>query len=382
MLADAIARVRGDVLAERALRGRDFTHVIALGKAAEALAHGAWRAAGGCIEGGFVALPRGYTTGELPRAAPFEYHLGGHPLPDRESLAAGAALARFVAALPRAAVVAVLLSGGASATVELPAAGIDLRFLRRATRWLLGSGLPIEAVNRVRVRLSRLKGGGLAGLLGRRRAGGWVLSDVAPADPLWVAGAPLGAVPPGPLPAAVPAWLSARLDAVDRPCAASVPLECLGGNADAVAAVQAQGAEAWPDLGGDAAELGADLAGRLLRSPPGIYVSGGEPTVRLPPRPGRGGRCQQLALAAAVVLAGRDDCRLLAAGTDGHDGTDPVAGACIDGGTVARGRAAGLDPDGALSRADAGRFLAASGDRVTTGPTGTNVNDLVIALRG
>jgi hydroxypyruvate reductase len=97
--------------------------------------------------------------------------------------------------------------------------------------------------------------------------------------------------------------------------------------------------------------------------------------------PGRGGRCQTLALAAAVALEGVPDVLLLAAGTDGRDGASEDAGALVDGGTVARGTLSGLAPTECLERADAGRFLEASGDLIHTGPTGTNVMDLVIGLR-
>jgi hydroxypyruvate reductase len=103
--------------------------------------------------------------------------------------------------------------------------------------------------------------------------------------------------------------------------------------------------------------------------------------VRLPAAPGRGGRCQSLALAAAVVLRECPGGLLLAAGTDGSDGPGEDAGALVDAGTVDRGREAGLEAGTCLAMADAGRFLAASGDLITTGPTGTNVMDLVFGLR-
>jgi hydroxypyruvate reductase len=124
------------------------------------------------------------------------------------------------------------------------------------------------------------------------------------------------------------------------------------------------------------------LAQLLQEAPPGVvHVWGGETTVTLPAHPGRGGRCQQLALAAARELAGRDDAWLLAAATDGSDGPGDDAGALIDGGTIARGEAEGFDAAAVLARADAGRFLEASGDLLATGPTGTNVMDLVLGLR-
>ena len=135
-------------------------------------------------------------------------------------------------------------------------------------------------------------------------------------------------------------------------------------------------------LQGPAADAGQRLASDLQRAAAGVHVWGGETSVRLPPHPGRGGRNQHLALAAAIELAGRSDCVLLAAGTDGSDGPTDAAGALVDGDTLARGETEGLSPRTALQQADSGRFLEASGDLLETGPTGTNVMDLVIAWKG
>jgi hydroxypyruvate reductase len=131
---------------------------------------------------------------------------------------------------------------------------------------------------------------------------------------------------------------------------------------------------------GDAERLGRRLAGQVTALSRGsLRVWGGETTVRLPPQPGRGGRNQQLALAAALALDGHPGIALLAAGTDGIDGASEDAGAIVDGGSVLRMRDGGVDPRRALRDADAGTALAASGDLVHTGPTGTNVGDLLIA---
>ncbi|MGH8272037.1 MAG: DUF4147 domain-containing protein [Gammaproteobacteria bacterium] len=376
----ALAAVRGDSLSEEALRGHDFSHVIALGKAAEALAAGAWRAARGKLQSGFLAMPGGYATGDLPPAAPFERHQGAHPLPDKTSLAAGAALLNYVAALPTDAQVVVLVSGGASAAVEVLAPGVDLAFSRRANRWLIASGLAIADINRVRAGLSQLKGGGLARSLMRIRATAWVLADVSGGGLEWVGGGLLSPTPAGKLPP-LPTWLEERLATTPHQDSLRMPLQRLAGNEEAVAAVVAEGAQEAGSLNGDAVERGIEIGAALAAGAPGLYVWGGEPTVRLPENPGQGGRCQQLALAAATVIAGRDDCYLLAGGTDGWDGSAAIAGACVDGDTLERGRAQGLDPRRALAAADAGRFLDASGDLLRTGPTGTNVNDLVIALK-
>lgn len=369
--------MRADRLAERALHGERRSHVITLGKAADALAAGAWRALGAGLQGGFIGQARGYA-GEAPPAPVFERHLGGHPVPDAGSLASGRALARFARALPADARLAVLVSGGASACVELPAPGVGLELLRRANGWLLASGLPIAAMNRVRAGLSGLKSGGLARLLGARKVAAWVLCDVPDGRLEAVGGGPLGFLDE-PLPP-VPDWLRPR-SRRPLPPVPSVPLLRLAGNEELVAAVVRAGARPAGRLDGEARALGLRIGRRLKAGPPGLAVWGGEPRVRLPGHPGRGGRCQLLALAAAVELEGEANGWLLAAASDGWDGTDPVAGACIDGSTLARGRAAGLDPEACLERADAGRFLAGSGDQVRTGVTGTNVNDLVITLK-
>jgi glycerate 2-kinase len=137
-------------------------------------------------------------------------------------------------------------------------------------------------------------------------------------------------------------------------------------------------------LDGDAAELGVRLVESLARRPAGIVqVRGGESTVRLPAQPGRGGRNQHLALAAALELErrGLHSVSLLAAGTDGIDGASRDAGALVDDETCQRGRDAGGDPAVSLARADSGTFLEAAGDLLHTGPTLTNVGDLVLGLR-
>jgi len=112
-----------------------------------------------------------------------------------------------------------------------------------------------------------------------------------------------------------------------------------------------------------------------------VHVWGGESVVRLPPRPGHGGRNQHLALAAARIIAGRRDLFLLAAGTDGTDGASDDAGALVDGESCARIALAEIDVEESLRSADSGTALAAAGDLIHTGPTGTNVGDLVIGLK-
>ena len=134
-------------------------------------------------------------------------------------------------------------------------------------------------------------------------------------------------------------------------------------------------------IDGAASTAGQRLAQSLSHAAPGVHIWGGETTVLLPAQPGRGGRNQSLALAGALELQRRDDAMLLALGSDGSDGPTEDAGGLVDGGTIARGERAGLDAAHCLESADAGTFLEASGDLVHTGPTGTNVMDLVLGLK-
>jgi len=135
-------------------------------------------------------------------------------------------------------------------------------------------------------------------------------------------------------------------------------------------------------IDGDALAAGTRLAQVLLTAPAGeVQIWGGETTIQLPSHPGRGGRNQSLALSAALALQGQEHSWFLSVGTDGTDGPTTDAGALVDGGTVARGEAGDVSARQALALADAGSFLAASGDLIQTGPTGTNVMDLMLGLR-
>jgi len=318
-----------------------------------------------------------------------------HPVPDASSLVAGTELVNFIEGAPRDATLLVLTSGGASSLVEQLAADLGAEQLARVNRWLLRSGMDIHGMNRVRKALSRIKGGRLAAHLGGRSALNLVISDV-PGDDLRSIGSGL-LVPHGPADVSLeglilPDWLAALTERAeplpDEATFDRVRSVIVARSADAQSAAARRGeAQGYAVHGhdallcGDASAAGRRVVEEVLRGPPGLYVWGGETTVRLPPNPGRGGRNQSLALAAALQLRGHDGVWLLAAGTDGTDGPGLDAGALVDGQTVTRGKNAGLDAGQSLARADAGTFLEASGDLLRTGPTGTNVMDLVLALK-
>lgn len=369
--------------------------LIALGKAAQSMAQGALDALGDRVLDGLVISKAGHMDGALLNAAGLNCLEGAHPVPDERSLRAGRELVEFIQSRPKDRQLLFLISGGTSGLVELLHDGIDLGMLQRVNQWLLGGGLPIDAMNRVRKALSRIKGGGLIPYLQGRPARVLLISDVPGDDPGIVGSGLLVAEKGAPdrlEDLSLPGWLRAMLPAVpgERATAAdNVQVSIVASLSDAREAAAEKGRELGyavnlhrAHLGGDVNIVGQRLAYELGDAWPGLYIWGGEPTVQLPEEPGQGGRNQHLALLVAAQIAGRQDICFLAAGTDGGDGPGEDAGALVDGGSVGRGkRVLGITPQVCLDRADSGRFLAASGDLIQTGPTGTNVMDLMIGLK-
>jgi len=375
-------------LTERPLAGA--VAVVAIGKAAAAMLDGARAALGRQLVSALLISKAGHFDDSLRQDARISCVPGGHPLPDSHSLAAGARLLQFLTGLPAHLPLLFLLSGGASSLVEVLPEGVGLDQLRRANRWLLGSGLDIRAVNRVRQALSAIKGGRLLAWLGDRPAHALLISDVPDDDPAIIgSGLLYPAAGPVPEPPALPDWLSLPATAAAPPAADStVPHHLVASHAAALrAGADCAGTLGYPArimqamLAGPAEEAARHIVQQLGTDAPGISLWGGETTVVLPEHPGRGGRNQQLALAAAIALQGQHAILLLAAGTDGNDGSTRAAGAIVDAGTVDRAGAGGVDAAGSLRRADAATCLEAAGDVLYTGPTGTNVMDMVIGLR-
>jgi len=397
-LAAAIAAVDGREATRRALARRPIEGPIwlcAIGKAAASMALGATEICGDACLGGLVVTKPGHANPTALAARGIACLFGGHPLPDRASLDAGARLIAALDDIPSQATPLFLISGGASSLVEAPIQDIDLPELRRINAWLLASGLPIGQINRVRKCISRIKGGGLLSRIGDRPLRALAISDVPDNDP-GVIGS--GLLSPEPdleshvLELPLPDWLN---DQVHRGLAERGQSPAPGPEieliADIATAMQAAAERASqlglsvrlhpPPIQGDAAEQGRAFARILIGSEPGLHIWGGETTVALPDAPGRGGRNQHLALAAAIALAGHPDCLLLSAGTDGTDGPTEDAGALVDGWTLERAALEGFDAESALIAANSGPLLEASGDLVRTGPTDTNVMDLILGLK-
>jgi len=340
--------------------------VAAVGKAATAMALGAHDALGGALRHTLIITRDEERLAELRALGDPEVWLSAHPVPDERSLAAGARLLQWVRELPGSAQPLFLISGGASSLVEVLEPPVTLKDLEQLTRQGLASGVDIAALNARRVALSRIKGGRLSAELRGRAARALFVSDVPDDDPRVIGSGLLGPAAEG--------------DRVERQVVANVD--------HAVAAVERLARELGLSVhspqrrfAGSATRLAARFAHELRLTQAQLCVWGGESTVQLPPQAGRGGRNQHLALAAARLIAGHADLVLLAAGTDGIDGVTGDAGAIVDGDTCARVAIAGLDADQCLEHADSARALAASGDLVHTGPTGTNVGDLVIGLK-
>jgi glycerate 2-kinase len=339
----------------------------AVGKAASAMALGAHDALARAQERVLLITKDGHVPPEARALPGVEIHESAHPLPDARSLAAGERLLRFTQELPPEVTPLFLISGGASSLVEVLAPGVTLGELKRAHDAGIASGVAIAELNAQRTRFSQIKGGRLTAQLAGRRARALFISDVPGDDPAVIGSGLLG-------PAAGAA------DQVERLVIARID--------DAVAAAGALAQErgrsvrmAAERFDGDARRLAVRFTHELALYPEEVQIWGGESVVRLPPHPGQGGRNQHLALAAARCIAGRRDLFLLAAGTDGTDGVTPDAGALVDGETCARIALAEIDVEACLAGADSGTALARAGDLIHTGPTGTNVGDLVIGLK-
>lgn len=412
---------RGDLLrageAAIPLPAGSAVRLVAAGKAAAAMTEPAARVLGPRLARGVLVTKDGHLGGRAlpPVVKAFE---AGHPVPDRRGLAAVAEVEALLSDGREGDVVVAFLSGGASALLADPAEGITLGDLAATTELLLRSGASIVELNAVRKHLSRLKGGGLARLAAPSAVAAFVLSDVV--------GDPVDVIASGPtvpdtttfedawrvverrglsgfLPASVVRRLREGLEGrvaetpkKGDPLFERVRTVVVGSNRLAALAAAREARELGygalvvsTHVEGEAREVGRVIAA-LARSvladgdpipAPACLVLGGETTVTVTGA-GRGGRNQELALAAAIALDGIAGLSVMALATDGSDGPTDSAGAIVDGGTAAAIRAAGLDPVAALLANDSGPALDAAGAQMRTGPTGTNVNDLYVVLAG
>ena len=316
-----------------------------------------------------------------------------HPIPSERSLEAGQRLVDFVQRVPEQDTLLFLISGGTSALVEVLAENVSIEQLVRLNCWLLSNPWSIDQINQVRQTVSRIKGGKLLDIIRTAHCIQLTISDVASND-LSVIGSGLLVKPESKgtfQEINVPDWVKEMQPFQQAPTTQlqPVPVE------HHIVADNAQAREAITDyaesiglqvisnqtISGDIETASEVIARTLIEGPDGLYLWGGETVVDLPKESGQGGRCQSLALLIAEKITGYNDIVVLAAGTDGTDGPGDVAGAMIDGMTIVRGMELGLDSRKELLKANAGYYLEETSDLVDTGPTGTNVMDLIIAIK-
>ena len=395
----AIAAVSPVRAVEKALKGRVFpgsVYLAAAGKAAWKMADAAARTLGDKLTAGAVVTKYGHTEGTIPRVA---CHEGGHPVPDEGGAAGTQAILDLTRDLRGEDTVLFLLSGGGSALFEKPL--IPLEELKDIIDQMLSAGCDITEINTVRKRLSAVKGGRFAAWCAPARVITIVLSDVL--------GDPLDMIASGP---AVPDRSTCdqalevirrygiRISAQAEKCLRTETLKKLpDAEAQIVGSVRElcrAAADECRALGYEpvlltewlcceAKDAGSFLAG-ILRTHASdgrktAFLAGGETVVHLSGN-GLGGRNQEMALSAARGIAGLENAAVICVGSDGTDGPTDAAGGYADGGTLSALREKGLSYDGMLENHDAYHALEAVGGLIKTGPTGTNVNDIAVALIG
>lgn len=398
------------VLPERATRETLSAHageitgrvvLISIGKAAWRMASAAHEILGRRVARGCVVTKDGHSMGPIGSLEIFE---AAHPVPEARNLDATRRAVSMTEGLLPEDTVLFLISGGGSALFELPLDGISLEDTADMTSQLLACGADIVEINTLRKRISSVKGGKFAQICAPARVFSIVLSDVlgdrldsiasGPAYPDSSTSADAVAIArkhglklPGRVWDAFSAETPKQLDNVSARIAGSVSALCDG--ARKVLAGRGFGCVnlLTTTLDCDASEAGAFFAAlareavraRAAGGESVAFVAGGETVVKLKGS-GKGGRCQEMALSAALRMEGLPGVVFLAAGSDGTDGPTDAAGGLADGGTAGRIRAAGLDPSAMLGNNDAYHALSAAGDLFMTGPTGTNVNDLFLLL--
>jgi glycerate 2-kinase len=386
--------------------------VVGAGKASGYMGEELERILGSRITGGVVIVPEYLRP--FPKGSRIEYRPGSHPIPSQMNIRAVEEMLRLVGKPKSDDLVIVLLSGGASALMESPVHGLRLADEQKMTSLLLKSGASIQEVNIVRKHISRVKGGRMAGLLKGSRVLTMIVSDVI--------GNELDAIGSGPtvpdsstykealnviekynlwsrIPSRVRVVVKQGLkgmrpetpkknDSVFR----QVTNLVIGTNRDSAEAAAASLKRAGystmilsTGLIGEAKEVGRVLSSLIKGvrkngiplSPPAALVCGGETTVTVRGR-GIGGRNQEAALAGAIEIAGSKGLVLGSIATDGVDGPTPAAGALVDGSTAVRGSRRGLNARKYLDDNNSYGYFSKLGGLLVTGPTGTNVNDIMI----
>ncbi len=334
--------------------------IVAVGKAASGMCLGAQAVLGSDIPA-LVATKYGHGDPALidnPVVSTIE---SGHPIPDENSLKAGQMLLDTVSAMSADSTLLLLVSGGASAIAECLPKDMTLTDWQSLNKQMLASGMNIAEINHKRKAISLIKDGRLLENFTGKKVMTCAISDVE-GDDISTIGSGIGD--------ANRTTAKFELEVI---ASNQIARDAVAAHANSIGFTVRNNSESLYD---DVFKLGTEIGALIRPADKGVYIWGGEPTITLPVNPGNGGRNQSLGLALAKEIAGTDNISILVAGTDGSDGPTEAAGAIVDGATFRHANEA----QKALDKANAGDYLEKVGGRFVTGPTGTNVMDLVIAI--
>ena len=368
-------------------------NLVSIGKAGSSMALAALDHPSIKINSGLVITKRDHLEEGLKKYNNIKCLESDHPSPSLTSLECGKELINFINSKTNQDEFLFLISGGGSSLVELIVDGFTLDELMILTDALLSRGYNINDINAIRKHFSQIKGGKLASFLKNRKAIVLAISDVPFDDPKIIASGPLSYDN-------VKINLDSYEDDIIEKLRSVKPISCPDINQfsnidthviakldDAKLACKTHGEKLEYNtflhenfIEGDVNDLADYFAGYLNDCEKGLHIWGGESSVQLPDNPGRGGRNQQLALLMAEKIKNKDVI-FLSAGTDGTDGPTNDAGGLVDGNTINLGVSNNLDYKAHLKNADSGNYLEKSDSLVTTGPTGTNVMDLILAIK-
>ena len=368
-------------------------NLVSIGKAGSSMALAALDHPDVKINSGLVITKRDHLEEGLKKYSNVKCLESDHPTPSLTSLECGNELINFINSKTEKDEFLFLISGGGSSLVELMVDGFSLDELMILTDALLSRGYNINDINAIRKHFSQIKGGKLASFIKNRKTTVLAISDVPFDDPKIIASGPLSYDD-----------LKINLDSYEDDIVDKLksvkPISCPDANKfsnidthviakldDAKLACKVHGKKLNYDtylhenfIEGDVNDLADYFSEFLDNCEKGLHIWGGESSVQLPENPGRGGRNQQLALLMADKIKNKDIV-FLSAGTDGTDGPTNDAGGLVDGNTIIIGTSNNLDHKTYIKNADSGNYLEKSDSLVTTGPTGTNVMDLILAIK-
>lgn len=396
MIEAGLSSVDGESCVRKALSSHnvscDACAIVAIGKASVAMTQGAVAHFDGRVISGLLIAKELPSDTRLPST--IQCHLGDHPVPGRRSLDAGERLLDYLKDLPASTELVFLISGGASALVEVLPKAISLGQLQQLNRWLLTSGLSIGQMNVLRQGVSCIKAGRLAKYVHAERVTSLLMSDVADNDAAIIGSGLLTAT-------LSHVELDGLPDEIKQICAVQEPKPTLDDKritaikqqvvADIDTALDALASTAKKQgyavhrpnqvMAGDVNDWVDYVVAYLADAPTGLHLWGGETTIELPNKAGRGGRNTHMALTLALRLVGMDDVTIACVATDGDDGSSACAGAIVDGNTLSNKNISVDLAQRSLAAADSATLLEQADCLLKQAKGRSNVADMFLLLK-